>query len=279
MTAPILAQDTPFGRYYTHPARGRSVPSITNIKDTKNIPALVGWAAKITAQYAAANREKLAGLSEDEAFRLVKDARFAPDPESPSHMGDIVHGWVDAHIKGEPIDPAVYVDEKTGELTEAPRTARNMWRQFQGLEAKYHPEWVMSEFTVWSEQYGYAGTADAGALMRVAGNPDPYLTLIDHKTGKAAYPDTAMQLGALAHADFILEPDGTEKELPHFQKFAILHIRPMGASLIPVEHTDEWFKAFLGLKACFDCVVANQDTTLLYAPKICTRASGEVVVK
>jgi hypothetical protein len=46
-----------------------------------------------------------------------------------------------------------------------------------------------------------------------------------------------------------------------------------------VAHTDKWFKAFLGLKDCFDCVVEYQDTTLLYAPHIRTRASGEVIVK
>jgi hypothetical protein len=278
MTAPKLAHDTPFGRYYTHPTRGRAVPSITNIKDMKNVPALVGWAAKVTAEYAGKNREKLATLSEDEAISLCKNSRFAPDPESPSHIGDIVHGWVDARIKGDDVDPEWYLDERTGDLCPAPKGAQNMWRQFLGLEAKYRPDWTLSEFTVWSEQYGYAGTADAAANMTTA-DGKRYLTLIDHKTGKNAYPEMAMQLGAIANADFILEPDGTEKNLPHFDKFAILHIRPMGASLIPVAHTDKWFKAFLGLKDCFDCVVEYQDTTLLYAPHIRTRASGEVIVK
>jgi hypothetical protein len=82
-----------------------------------------------------------------------------------------------------------------------------------------------------------------------------------------------MQLGALANADFIIEPDGTEKPLPAFDAFAVLHLRPRFSRLIPVEHTDEWFKAFLGLKAVFDCVLSYEDSTLAYAPKTEVRAA------
>ena len=40
-----------------------------------------------------------------------------------------------------------------------------MWRQFGGFLDKYKPQWVDSEFTVWSETHGYAGTADWAALL------------------------------------------------------------------------------------------------------------------
>jgi hypothetical protein len=56
--------------------------------------------------------------------------------------------------------------------------------------------------------------------------------------------------------------------LPHFDRFGILHIRPRGCRLIPVDHIDAAFVAFLGLRACFDWQVNYQDQTLRYAPKL-----------
>jgi hypothetical protein len=140
-----------------------------------------------------------------------------------------------------------------------------MWRQIvgpKGFVETYKPSWSLSEFTVWSDAHNYAGTADLAAYI---GNA---LVLIDHKTGKNAYPDTALQLAALANADFILSPDGTEMPLPKFDRCGILHIRPRSCRLIPVDHIEEAFSAFLGLKACFDWQVAYQDETLKYAPKL-----------
>jgi hypothetical protein len=270
MTDPALSIKTDRGRYYVHPGKQSQVPSITNIKDMKNIPALKYWAARECADYTADNVAKLAGLNRDEVFQLVKGAPFqrTGKKNQSSLVGDIVHNWIDRTIKGEEVDPSVYTG-KDGREAEPPLQARQMWRQFSGpggFQDRYKPKWVASEFTVWSDTYGYAGTGDWYAYI---GNA---LVLGDHKTGNNVYPDTAMQLSALANADYILEVDGTEKPLPKFDRFAVLHIRPLHSKLIPVEHTDEWFKAFLGLKACFDCVVNYEDETLVYAPKLEVRA-------
>lgn len=268
MTDPVLSMSTSRGRFYTHPRTGKSRPSITNIKGMKSIDALKFWAAKECGNYTADNIAKLAALDHDEIVQLVKAAPFAATSKGrqASQIGDIVHNWIDCDIKGEAVDPREYTG-KDGITREAPLTARQMWRQYQGFLDKYRPKWVASEFTVWSETHGYAGTADWAA--RIGGA----LVLGDHKTGNNVYPDVAMQLAALAGADCILMPDGTEKPLPKFDKFAVLHIRPRFSRLIPVEHTEEWFKAFLGLKAVFDAVVNCEESTLMYAPKIETRAA------
>jgi hypothetical protein len=268
MTDPVLSVKTARGRYYTHPARGNSVPSITNIKGVKSIDALKYWAAKECGNYAADNIAKLGQLDRDEIFQLVKGSPFARTStrDQASLVGDIVHDWIDYTIKGGVVSQTDTYDNKSGETVQVPLQARQMWRQFGGFQDKYKPKWVASEFSVWSDRHGYAGTADWGAYIGSA------LVLGDNKTGAGAYPDTAMQLAALANADFIIEPDGTEKPLPKFEKFAILHIRPRFSRLIPVEHTDEWFQAFLGLKTVFDCVINFEDTTLAFAPKIEVRA-------
>ena len=237
----------------------------------KNIPALKYWAAKECAGYAADNIGRLAQLDREEIFQLVKGSPFTQRGKrnQSSLIGDIVHGWIDSLIKtGQEIDSGIYTD-KDGKQQRAPVQAMQMWRQFTGETGfldRYKPRWVASEFTVWSDTYGYAGTADWAAYIGDS------LVLGDNKTGNQVYPDVAMQLAALARADYILEVDGTEKPLPKFDKYAVLHLRPMFSRLIPVESTDEWFKAFLGLKACFDAVIGYEDQTLGYAPKLEVRA-------
>jgi hypothetical protein len=268
LTDPALSIKTANGRYYAHPGKGKQVPSITNIKDMKNIPALKYWAAKEAANYAADNLGKLSQLSREEAFQLIKSAPFAysSTKAEASLVGDIVHEWIDRIIKGDSgFSTDSYVG-KDGNEHPSPLQAKQMWRQWGGFLDRYQPKWVASEFTVWSDAYGYAGTADWAAY--ISGS----LVLGDNKTGQSVYPDTAMQLAALGNADFILEPDGTEKPLPKFDRFAISHIRPRFSRLIPVEHTDEWFKAFLGLKALFDAIVNYEDATLQFAPKIEVKA-------
>lgn len=254
MTAPKLAFDTSNGRYYRHPGNSKTVPSITNIKNMKHV-ALDRYAAKKVANYAADNREKLATLDRNEAFTLCREALFAKDENSPSRIGDIVHGWIEEYVRhGARPDASA--------MEAAPITARRMWGQFTGFTEKYRPVWTATEFTVWSYAYGYAGTADLSFYIG-----DSHV-LCDTKTGANIYPDTAMQLAALGKAEVIVDEQAYEKPLPHFDKHAILHLRPMSATLVPVYHIDEWFQAFLGLKQLFDVVVEYNDTTLGYAPQI-----------
>ena len=52
------------------------------------------------------------------------------------------------------------------------------------------------------------------------------LVLADNKTGKSTYPDMGIQLAAGGKAEFILQPDGTQEAMPHYDRYGILHIRP-----------------------------------------------------
>lgn len=253
-----MSVDTNNGRYYIHPKRRKSVPSITNIKNVKAIDALKYAAARDAADYAADNRAKLSTLERDEAFQLVRTAGNGPKgPSSPAGIGNTVHGWIDRYVKGERISEQ--------EVGQAVITARRMWGQFNNFVARYNPEFVDSEFTVWSDAHDYAGTADLAMRINSA------LVLADTKTGKQPFPDMALQLGALGHADFILTPEGEQREMPKWDAFAILHLRPMSFALIPVYNTDAAFQAFLGLKAVFDWEVNCGDKTLGYAPRVGVR--------
>ena len=256
MTAPELSFPTANGRYYQHPAKQVAVPSVTNITGKKDKPGLKYWAAKMAATYASENRAMLATLSPADAYTLVRAAPFEHKDDSPSAIGDIVHDWIDNYVKTAGAGP-------TSEAFQAaPITARRMWEQFQRFTEHYTPQFIESEFSVWSDTYGYAGSAD---LFMTMGGMN---ILADTKTGNKTYPEVAMQLAALARADFIINPDGTQRPIPAFDRYAVLHIRPMSFSLIPVGRIDEAFAAFLALKTVFDWEINYGDSTLGYAPRV-----------
>jgi hypothetical protein len=271
MTDPVLSFPTHNGRFYRRgPDSNVIVPSITNIKGVKHIP-LGGAAAKKCAAYAADNWDRLGSLTRDERYNLVREAWFAHDPVGPSAIGDIVHSFIDRFVKGEPAASVRdnWLDEKNPAVKDSPRTAQNMWRQFLGWVDQYRPEFVKSEFTVWSDTYNYAGSADWWAYFKTDGGGKA-AALVDSKSGVRIYPDVALQLAALAKADFILNDDGTQEPMPQFERFGALHIRPMSCQLVPVFHIGEAFQAFLALKTVFDWQANYQSITLGSSPKIKT---------
>jgi hypothetical protein len=136
-----------------------------------------------------------------------------------------------------------------------------MWDRFAKFLNYYKPEFTGTEFTVWSDTFGYAGTADIS--MKINGAH----VLVDTKTGKGCYPETGMQLAALAKADVILHPDGREEPVPHYDAYAILHLRPRSYTLVPVHKIGEAFETFLALKRVFDWNITDAQETLGYAPK------------
>jgi hypothetical protein len=244
------------------------VPSITNIKSVKNFKAASYVAAKDCATYVSKNITTLATLPEQDIWSLVKGAPHRGDTQKniASKIGDIVHGWIDNHIHGDEVNPRVYIDINTGEELEAPTTARHMWSSFLDFENFYHPKWFMSEFTVWSDSVGYAGTMDWAAWINDS------LILADNKSGKGVYPDMALQLSAGAFADFIIDADEKEVAMPKFDRAGVLHIRPRFWEFVPVVNLEEWFSAFKALKLVFDTELKLSDNTLLYAPKHQVRA-------
>jgi hypothetical protein len=259
LTAPSLSISTANGRYYYHPRRANQVPSVTNILGQKAKPGLIRWSAGQSAEYAADNLDKLQPLDRSERVQLIKNAPF--QKSDASRMGDIVHDWIDRHIKGERVSQ--------DEFNAAPITARHMMESFWAFNNYYKPEFIESEFTIWNETYGYAGTGDWYGKLNGA------LLLVDNKTGNRTYWDTGMQLAAVSKGEFILDTDGTERALPKFERFAILHIRPTFFKLVPVQHIEECFAGFLGLKASFDLEVNYGDNVLGYAPQVKTSTIKE----
>ena len=199
------------------PPHEMEVISVTSaLKGGLPKPFLVGWAAKVAAEFAVDNLEAVKGLvnagEKRAAVDLIKGARFR-DMNEKANRGTIVHAAVEAYVAGTPLskeDIAAKLDEArvdAGLRKAAVPMVQGVLAFLQDAE----PEILWSESTVYSRTYGYAGTADIIGRMHVGSSRVP--VIIDVKTSKAIYDEVALQLCAYARADFVGLDDGTERLL------------------------------------------------------------------
>ncbi len=251
MTAPKLAYNTDFGRFYAHPnvpnpqpdenGPYQPRPSITNIIKMVDADFLPGYYAKLVAEYAVENGEQIASVAKrfgvPTAIGVLKAIVNKPHPAAA--IGDEVHAAIDAwRLRSK--DGVTEIPELTTS------TARGMFKQFQGFMDRYNPEILASEYTVWSYKHGFAGSGDL--LWRLDGK----VWAVDTKTGTTLHPKVGLQLAAAAHADVMILDDGTEVEMPHVDVLGGFHVRPRSAKLYDLGCPDEAWTAFLGALAVFD---------------------------
>lgn len=205
MTTPNLAQNIKGkGRHYTHPHTHNPVPSVTNILNIINKPALPRWAAKIVAEQAAALRHSLPQLDPEEIVDMLKGAPWRSSTRS-ADRGTSIHEWLEAAIT-RTHQPDLY-----GEAV-AYQPAAQTWMDDVGQ----HLDVIHTEQTMFHERY--AGTAD------LIVQHDGHRTVIDFKTSKAIYDETALQLAALAACT--INPDGDEE--PPCTQAIVVRLGPNG---------------------------------------------------
>jgi hypothetical protein len=186
-------------------------------------PKLIGWAARMAADYAITNRNTLAGLPVREQVQRISTAHER-NAQKAADTGDTVHSLIECWATGQPF-PATGVDAQANRLIDFMLDSR--------------PEFLENECTMWSRSHGYAGTADF--IARIDGRT----LLCDLKTGKNLHDEVGLQLAALAGADFIIREDGTEDPLPQIDGLAALHVRPRSWSLVEIRYSENCFQAFL----------------------------------
>lgn len=223
MTAPPLAEETPFGRRYRNFRTGEIAPSITTILKVINKEQVNSWAVGMAANCANENWDEMTDWHPSRR-KLAMVSAHQEYTDERSRIGTLVHETCEALIKGVPV--------------EIPKEISGYISQFSKFVMEKQPRWIESEVTVWSRYYGYAGTADAVAEI------DGKTWLIDFKTGKSAHPENGLQLAALRYAGFIIRPDCSEEEMMDIGCLGILHLRPRSHKLIPVKRDEECFRAF-----------------------------------
>jgi hypothetical protein len=191
-----------------------SVTSATKLGLPK--PYLIGWAAKVAAEFAVDNLDAVKTLVDAKQKRAAVDlikGEHNRNKGNKADRGTIVHAAVEAYVAGKPMTEA----DIAGRLEEArvdPSLAKATYGMAQGVLAYLQdtePEILRSEATVYSRTYEYAGTTDLLARAHVGGSRRP--AVLDVKTSKSIYDEVAIQLTAYARADFVGLDDGTEVPL------------------------------------------------------------------
>lgn len=241
--------------WYRVPETGeklRRVTTILSLGSTKG-EALTMWAGNITAETAMANLPYLVSslldpAKREQATKWLKRAHTRKKDER-ADVGGAVHRVVEARVLRQAM-PA--------EFSANPELAAFL-THFEAFVSEWQIEFVASEMVVGSTEYGYAGTLDflfrsvpLAVLLKL---PLDTVFIGDTKTGgelgvKGVYPEAALQQSAYRMASVAWLRDGMCVPMPATHTTGIvLHLRPEGYELKPVECGDAVFAAFRVIQA------------------------------
>jgi hypothetical protein len=232
---------------------GPWMPGVTSIiKMLDKSDVLIGWAKKVTAKAALRNLNDLLILTatpggDQMAYNLLVGA---PDLErdTAADLGTRVHTFAEAVSRGETPEEAQPSDVARCE-------SYIRWRE------RYQPRFIQIEYMVYSLAHNYGGTGDAMFYLDNPATGKEELWSVDYKTGKGAYPETALQLSGLDGADFIGVPGSTDMiALPKAQRYGVLWVTDAGAELIEYRVTDVEWQAFLACRLLWEWVHAHKAT-------------------
>lgn len=232
MTAPALARRRT-GRRYIWPPNTPTpelvVPSVTTILGNLNKPALVNWAAKSVAEYAVDNILKWQDLPADDAIDLLKRSPYRT-AKGKRDIGTAVHDAIDAWIGKQPT---------IENLDLLPHIGGAIAFMDDQVERVLH-----FEATIFNRTYKYAGTTDVIVLLK-----DSRIALCDWKSGRAIYPEAAIQVCAYSHGEFIGTDQGEEVDLPPIDIGIVVHLPGDGTyKAREVELTPQLWKTFVALR-------------------------------
>lgn len=236
-------------RLYVHPESAEKQPGVTSILGMLPKGFLKYWAAKSVAEYAVDNLGPVVGLAFKDPAAAVDLLKRSPDRDTrqAADKGTEVHDLFERLAKGEDIG-RVHPDN-------APYVAL-----FKGFVEQYKPKFLFLEGTVWSDTYGFAGSFDFIAEVTdpdtvTEENPDGERMVVigDWKTTRSGvHEEVALQLTAYAHADYIINPDGTRVDLPKLDGGIVVHVRPEGGQVVPARIDDELMPYFEALRKVWD---------------------------
>lgn len=205
---------------------GAWVPGVTTILG-KGIakPFLIDWAAKEVARYAADNLDVLNNIEDADArFDLLKSAHNR-------HRDKAAVKGTDVHALAE--------DLLHGREVQIPDHLLGYVEGYVRFLDAWQPTPIITERPCASRTHWYAGTPDAVVTL-----PTGERLLMDWKTGKRVYGESALQLAAYAHADFYLDESDAEQPFPEVDGLAIVHVTPTGTDVYRVGDPEAAWKDF-----------------------------------
>ena len=204
---------------------GKPIPGVTSlISKGMPKPALPPWAARTVAEYVVDNPEivdNLRSLGRGPAVAALKAIPWQARDEA-AVRGTDVHKLAEELIHGREVDVPEHL------LAHVEGYAR--W-----LDA-FHVEPILTERPVASRQFWYAGTFDA--IVTIGDTR----WLLDWKTSKGVYGETALQTAAYAGAEFYAADDGSEQPIPEVDRIGVVHITEAGTQLRPFRDREAAWK-------------------------------------
>lgn len=230
---------------------GKKADGVTTlIKNGRPNHALIGWAAKCTAEYVAANLGTVNALAEAGPEPLVAALKkiHVAVLQQAARRGTRVHDVAEKLAKDFEVE---YDDDIAGHV-EAYVLFLEQWQ--------VRP--VLVEAVMASRRWGYCGTCDLVADVVTYGDIDltaapwldevipagtPLRMLLDIKTSHSGiWPDTAYQLSAYRSAEVYIGPTGSEQPVDalRIQQCAAIHVRSDSYDIVPLDAGPSTFEDF-----------------------------------
>lgn len=205
-----------YHRYYYGNRLGPfpGVTSVAGIVD-KSGP-LVGWAKRQVAASAVRNLPELTTRAAADPYEAEGWLASIPDlkRDAQANLGSGVHDLASKSLSGAVLptdDERPYVE------------------QYFAWQQAMQPTILYSEQACIDTRRGYGGTFDLGVLL------SGIYTLIDIKTSRNVYDESALQLAGYASCPSIGRPDDPQLyAMPGWQRFAILHLTQSSWELVPM---------------------------------------------
>jgi ATP-dependent exoDNAse (exonuclease V) beta subunit len=262
--------------------------SVTTIIGALDKPALLYWSAEMAAIAAVDNQSTWQAMLEDrgrdETIKWIRDARNRRPKNrlSAAELGTVTHKVCEQYaLSGSQptaddiTDLIRSIGSAQTDITAEALTVVAMLEQFDRWLQRFTPSYQATEVTVYSPEYGYAGTLDAMLTI------DGVRFITDYKTSRepydsrgkprAPYPEqVGLQLGAYRHADMaaVWRPRRYEKQfrryyalsaaeqalavpVPEVDTGLVIHITPEACDAYPIICDEEVHAAFLYCLECF----------------------------
>jgi hypothetical protein len=215
-----------YPRSHRYKLDGAWVPGVTTILG-KGIakPFLVDWAAREVAGFAADHLDVLNALDDRDArYDLLKTAHNR-HRDKAAVRGTDVHGIAEKLLHGEEV--------------EIPEHIEGYVEGYVRFLDAWQPTPIITERPCASREHWFAGTADAFLTL-----PSGERLLMDWKTGKRVYGETALQLAAYQHAEFYVDENDEEQPIPEVDSLAVVHVTPTGTDVYRIADPEAAWKQF-----------------------------------
>ena len=213
------------GRGHSYTLDGQRLPGVTTVLDALRKKGLEEWMGNVTAAYAVDHWPELDSMPPTARLDVFRRARWEAR-DSAALVGTEVHHYAHAIRDGAGVEVP-------------PRLLGPVTAVARFLD-RFRVEPVMAERPVFHPAHGWAGTFDL--LAGMGGT----LWLLDWKTGRRVYPETALQLAAYAHAAHAVTEAGAIIDWERPERAGAVHITADSAELLPIDWavTDEAYLVF-----------------------------------